>query len=255
MSAILNSPERAIDLLTSRVTEGLTPEEDRELESLLHDGFDDEAMSLELTAAALHLSWLNARDCGVMPEHLERRVMSTGARWANERRRLLTVATRPSAFQMPRLVPWAIAACLALAFFLPRLAWRIDATSATTQSIASANDTITMRWKPWDAPEVPGVGGEIAWNERLQRGTMTFTGLPANDPARTQYQLWIIDERGMEQRINGAIFDSLASGTLTVEVAPSIRVRNAAAFAVTIEGPGGTWVSDMKRRVVIATRG
>jgi hypothetical protein len=36
---------------------------------------------------------------------------------------------------------------------------------------------------------------------------------------------------------------------------PGIRVVGAAAFAITIERPEGTWVSDMKRRVVIASKG
>jgi hypothetical protein len=39
-----------------------------------------------------------------------------------------------------------------------------------------------------------------------------------------------------------------------VPVEPLIPVRDVAAFAVTVEQPGGTWVSDMSRRVVIASR-
>jgi hypothetical protein len=43
-------------------------------------------------------------------------------------------------------------------------------------------------------------------------------------------------------------------GELVVPIRPAIEVQGAAAFAVTIEKVGGTWVSDMKRRVVIAAK-
>ncbi len=69
-------------------------------------------------------------------------------------------------------------------------------------------------------------------------------------PLRT---LWQQELCAMQQRISGAIFDgSSGSGELYVPIDPKLTVRKAAAFAVTIEQPGGTWVSDMKRRVVIA---
>jgi hypothetical protein len=86
---------------------------------------------------------------------------------------------------------------------------------------------------------------------------MEFTNLPALDPNKECYQLWIIDSRGMEQRISGGCFNAApgGKGVTTVVIKPGIQVVGAAAFAVTIERPEGTWVSDMKRRVVIAKKG
>jgi hypothetical protein len=92
---------------------------------------------------------------------------------------------------------------------------------------------------------------------------MTFSNLPALQPGE-QYQLWIIDKRGLadatgqSMRISGGVFDGgidmVGKGELVVPIVPAIQVQGAAAFAVTIEKTGGTWVSDMKRRVVIAAK-
>jgi hypothetical protein len=82
---------------------------------------------------------------------------------------------------------------------------------------------------------------------------MKFENLPALDETKERYQLWIIDSRGMEQRISGGVFNG-AAGNQFVVIDPGIDVDRAAAFAITIERPDGVWVSDMKRRVVIAAK-
>ena len=123
------------------------------------------------------------------------------------------------------------------------------------QVISQANDTDTLEWKDWDNPEIPGVKGNVIWSEKSQTGLIKFVGLKPNDPDKAQYQLWIIDSRGMNQRVSGAIFNVGPDGCVEVPIMPRIAIKNAAAFAITIEEPGGTWVSDMKRRVVIAAKG
>lgn len=123
------------------------------------------------------------------------------------------------------------------------------------QVISQATDTDTLEWKDWDNPEIPGVKGNVIWSEKNQTGVIKFVGLKPNDPAKSQYQLWIIDSRGMNQRVSGAIFNVGPDGCVEVPIMPRIAIKNAAAFAITIEEPGGTWVSDMKRRVVIAAKG
>jgi len=155
-------------------------------------------------------------------------------------------------------LPWAIAACAtiaAVAVWLPQAGNGVGGGGGGGGGTGlAAVDSFSAGWGEWDNPEIRGVGGEVTWSESSQRGVMSFVNLPANDPTKAQYQLWIIDERGMGQRINGAIFDA-KGGACEVQIRPSIAVKNAAAFAVTIEQPGGTWVSDMTRRVVIAKKG
>lgn len=117
-------------------------------------------------------------------------------------------------------------------------------------------DAVTLPWSEWSDADVraefSGVTGEVVWSDEAQRGVMRLANLP--DVPGAVYQLWIIDaERGMSQRVSGAIFSGGRKETF-ITIEPRLRIGSAAAFAVTIEKQGGTWVSDMSRRVVIAAR-
>lgn len=175
-----------------------------------------------------------------------------------------------------RLAPWLLAAA-SLAF--AAVVWytansRADMRHPSTlvagpsareidRSLANLPDTFSAGWGDWDNPEIPGIKGEVVWNESRQTGVMKFSNLPPLKPGE-QYQLWIIDKRGLadasgqSMRISGGVFDGgvdmVGKGELVVPIRPAIEVQGAAAFAVTIEQAGGTWVSDMKRRVVIAAK-
>lgn len=119
-------------------------------------------------------------------------------------------------------------------------------------------DTIRIAWSPFDLPDAPAeqrtVQGDVTWNDRLQTGYLRFVGLKANDPKTEQYQVWVIDERGMEQKVSAGIFNATAQGEVIVPIEPGIDVGRVALFAITVEKPGGTWVPDLKRRVVVAPR-
>lgn len=118
-------------------------------------------------------------------------------------------------------------------------------------------DTVRVAWQPFDLPDAPAeqresVRGDAVWNDQLQIGYLRFEGLRPNDPATEQYQVWVIDERGMEQKVSGGVFNATAEGEVIVPIEPGIDVGRVAVFAVTVENPGGTWVPDLKRRVVVA---
>lgn len=119
--------------------------------------------------------------------------------------------------------------------------------------------TIRLAWSPFDLPDAPAeqreVTGDVVWNDELEQGFLRFVGLDVNDPAVEQYQVWVIDERGMEQKVSGGVFNATAQGEVIVPIDPAIDVRRVALFAVTVEEPGGTWVPDLTRRVVVAPRG
>ena len=118
--------------------------------------------------------------------------------------------------------------------------------------------TVRVAWKPFDLPNNPAeqgqVQGDVVWNDAMQQGYLRFVGLKVNDPKVEQYQVWLIDERGMEQKVGGGVFNANAEGEIVVPITPGIDVGRVALFAITIEGPGGTWVPDLKRRVVVAPR-
>lgn len=127
------------------------------------------------------------------------------------------------------------------------------------QRLLEVPDTIRVAWQPFDLPdapaEQPGVQGDVVWNNELQMGYLRFVGLAANDPSVEQYQVWVIDERGMEQKVSGGVFNATADGELIVPIEPGIDVGRVAVFAITVENPGGTWVPDLQRRVVVAPAG
>lgn len=131
--------------------------------------------------------------------------------------------------------------------------------AANRTKLLEVPDTIRVAWQPFDLPEKPAelknITGDVVWNDKLQTGYLRFVGLKVNDPAIEQYQVWVIDERGMEQKVSGGIFNATAQGEVIVPIEPGIDVGRVALFAITIEKPGGTWVPDLQRRVVVAPRG
>jgi hypothetical protein len=262
MSTSLSLGDRCLELLTLQATQGLSFREQTELNQLLDEAGQIDDLSLELAAASLDLARIAPNELSALPDTMVADLTRAGRRWAAERSRLTSTLTPSPAslFQTSRQprtswLPWALAASCAIVAATAFMRAIPSTNPRPTVAVAAAPDVIKAEWGAWDNPEIPNVRGYVHWSDQLQRGVMHFSGLPANDPRTSQYQLWIIDERGLTQRINGAIFNSTPDGELDVEIAPSIAVRNAAAFAVTIEQPGGTWVSDMSRRVVIAKKG
>eukprot|EP00913_Durusdinium_trenchii_P006221 g5833.t1 len=129
---------------------------------------------------------------------------------------------------------------------------------ANREQLLEVPDTIRIAWAPFDLPDKPAeqgdVTGDVVWNDELETGYLRFVGLKVNDPSVEQYQVWVIDDRGMEQKVSGGVFNATAQGEVIVPIRPGIDVRQVALFAITIEEPGGTWVPDLARRVVVAPR-
>lgn len=169
-------------------------------------------------------------------------------------------------------LPWAAAAAIGVVaiagWFRPAVTPeqpRFGATLAEAREALIQRGVQPVEWTPWamgpDAPpELEGVEGDVVWDDQTQTGFMRFVGLPINDPTELQYQLWIIDARygddAINQRVSGGVFNSAARygkvGEIIIPIEPALPIGEAAHFAVTIERPGGVWVSDMSRRVVIA---
>jgi hypothetical protein len=261
--------DRLMDLLAARATQGLTQAETRELEALLaaQPGTDPDAM--DLAAAALDIAMSGAP--GAAPAALVARLKSESPP-ASLRSPFETspiagrtspaVPRAPSRARVMALAGWiAAAACLAIAAFIA-LRPQPDA-AARRQTLLAADGTVTHPWRDFtfppapspdkpEPPEIRGVTGDVVWNEARQTGFARFVGLPVNNPAAEQYQLWVMDERGLAFRISGGVFDSTSTGETIIAFTPAIPTRHAAIFGVTIEPRGGVIVSDLKRRVVIA---
>ena len=275
------------ELLADRALQGLDPAQEAQLAELFRRAGIEDDDSFDLAAAAAMLASIGPVESA--PASVYTRAGQAAESFSREMVNSRNMVGAPALrITEPDYVPvpprrissawlgWmAAAACLAFAalgwiqIFANRQNALTPAPSLVSlrDKLSQTPDSRRLTWKDWDNPEIKGVTGEVVWNEREQRGYMTFRGLPANDPTKEQFQLWIVDARGLAQRVSGGIFNSNglnsgwqgevrteeAGGELIVEISPRIHVGEPALFAVTIEGPGGTWVSDMKRRVVAAS--
>jgi anti-sigma-K factor RskA len=244
------------ELLADEALFGLDQQDRARLNSALA-GRSEDGTTLAQVCAMANLAMLSAEDVVPLPASVAERLMAAGEAFCRERRAAqAATAPRTLPFQQasPRrsILPWAIAASAmiaAIGMWSRGAAPKVESVAA----LSTAPDRFRLVWSDWDTPEVAGVSGEVVWSEAKQVGEMTFRNLPKLDAAKEQYQLWIVDTRGMGQRISGGLFNG-GEGDVKVAVRPALRVQGAQAFAITIEPAGGVWVSDMSRRVVIAAK-
>jgi len=161
-------------------------------------------------------------------------------------------------------VPWSVAgACLGLALlaWIPRLSdpgrfvvaghvaqWRLQ---AAREHMLAGSPRVGL-WR-WAGGEGEGAG-DVVWDNRRQQGFLRLRGFVANDPARARYQLWIFDAaRDERYPVDGGLFDVPAGfDEVVIPAKASLPVVRPAAFAVTVEKPGGAVVSEREKVVAFA---
>jgi hypothetical protein len=77
----------------------------------------------------------------------------------------------------------------------------------------------------------------VVWDPDQQTGLLTLDMLPAA-AAGQDYQIWIVDP-AYPNPINGGIFHIAADGQATLIFKPDLQVRQATAFAISLERKGG----------------
>jgi len=275
--------EAMVDLLIKQVTEGLSPAEQRALDVLDTELASAYRRDLERAAAAVTL----AGSAGQPPppsDLAERLAKQAADHFAANAARTLA----PEKASVPARTRnsfgayggWlAAAACLVLAIF----AWERSPPAIAPPAVAPIA-VVTPPPAPVVAPEKPlptpaeeraallaksdslkislgatkdpaaaGVTGDVVWDPATQRGFLHFTGLAANDPAVHQYQIWIFDA-GRDKRypVDGGVFDVPANaGDVVIPIRAALMVRKPAAFAVTVEKPGGAVVSGREHVVAL----
>lgn len=276
-----NNPDRLAELLADDAVWGLEPTERAELETLTPGAFDSD--DFHRAAAALAVAFA-AGDAEPMPADLAGLIERDGRALleasaaragrvsapARSAEPVTPTIARSAALESPAVIgrinpaPWLVAAaCLALA----AVAWltrpSVPAPPAATtvaqrfdRFIAEAPADLVRT--PWQAIaqgyEVPaGFTGEVVWSDSLNTGFMVFDGLAPNDPEVEQFQLWVFDStRDDRFPVDGGVFDINTPGRVIVPITPKINVREAAAFAVTVEAPGGVVVSTRERIATLA---
>lgn len=247
--------DRLLDLLAAQATEGLSPEESRELERLLAEASEPDREELELAAAAVDLAFQAGEQLEPMPADLRQRILDQAPERLPSADNVAPFAGREEPpgrrFGVASLGWYAAAAMLILALWAP---WRPGPVApipppATDEQRASliegATDLIRVDWAPPEIEAYAAVTGDVVWSNERQQGFMRLRGLPANRDEVEQYQLWIVDPSRDDKPIDGGVFDIPAGADeVIVPIDAKLRVADPKAFAITLEQPGGVVVSD-----------
>jgi hypothetical protein len=120
-------------------------------------------------------------------------------------------------------------------------------------AMLAKSDSIKVTLGATKDPASKGVNGDVVWDPVTQKGFLHFVGLASNDPAVKQYQLWIFDAaRDQRYPIDGGVFDVPADASeVVIPFNASLSVNKAAAFAITVEKPGGVVVSARQHVVAL----
>lgn len=259
--------ERLLDLKVQEATYGLSREEVIELRGLVEEFPDwDGDESFALSVASVQLAGIQEES---IPNHLMRSIEEEYSRLygatASSNNRSNQVPTEDKVGNVfdTKWLGWVLAGAFGATLLISSFSnqqgpVQIDNTAATPsvqqefdQLVKSAGDVVRNKWE--SQSEDFKFEGEVVWSEGEQKGFMRFKGLPVNDKSKETYQLWIFDENQKpENPIDGGVFDSASEGELIVPIQAKLEVKNASAFAVTVEKPGGVVVSDRKRLIGIA---
>ena len=280
-----NQPDEALlDLLVKQATEGLSPAEQRMLEAL-----DGEAASLarrDIERAAAAVTLAAKTDGQALPPALAQKLVQQAEahftpnvatritdRGTARSQRDAAAPRTPSRLGM---MGWfAAAACLVLALFgwlrtvpggepvvqivpevpaPPVVAPVLSPTPAEERAALLAKaGSLKITLSATKDPAASGVSGDVVWDPETQKGYFHFVGLASNDPKVHQYQIWIFDA-GRDKRypVDGGVFDVPAnSNEIIIPIRAALAVLKPAAFAVTVERPGGVVVSAKDHVVVL----
>lgn len=276
-----DSPEEAVlDLLIKQATEGLTPDEQRELDVLDAATTARELQAIERAVAAATIAGLRPLDVPP-PDVLARLQRLAEAQQLRPSASVHVLPPRPPVVRRGASGWWAAAACLILAAFgwlrapgpvgpalpappaeppvavvVPPPAVPESIEEQRAKLLAQAT-SVKVQLGATKDPAAAGVTGDVVWDPQTQSGYLHFVGLAANDPQLRQYQAWVFDaERDQRYPVDAGVFDVPADAhEVFIPIHVRVPVRTAAAFAVTVEKAGGSVVSGREHVVVLGKPG
>ncbi|MEC8553559.1 MAG: anti-sigma factor [Planctomycetota bacterium] len=253
---------RLQELLAGQVLGDLDELERAELDSLRHQYPESEVSyrELETTLARVQLGF--ERDPDPMPFGLRERIHRNATASLSSSGLAVEPAgtkhvTTSSSFPVREAFAWtacAVALLLAVSLWRPQIS-SVSTVSLSDQRLAMINGAaklVRVDWVPGTTPFEDAVTGDVVWDNDTQQGYMRFVNMPVNDPLLEQYQLWIIDPKRDTEPIDGGVFDITESGEVIVAIDAKLKVLEPAAFAITIEQPGGVVVSTQERLPLLA---
>lgn len=290
---VMNSqklPDWFTDLLILRATDGLDVEQQRQFDQFVNEHpqrnqIELEAEKFELTVAAIDLGVENVNSDSsqnrmhstdvenAMPEGLREKVLEGAKRHFKPEPATETAvpiaSSRPNNGLTSReALAWLAAAAAVMLlltgwnpFGMPTAKTATEDTPVVEPSVeeqysdfvtGELADLVRTSWTATDEKSI--ASGEVVWRDSSQSGFMVFENFKPNNPAQSQYQLWIFDANtGDVNPIDGGVFDVAANAVQTiVPIDARIPVTGATMFAITEERPGGVVVSDRKRLPLLA---
>jgi hypothetical protein len=261
----LPEDDRLLELMATRAVEGLSAAEEKELEQLAARYPELDLDELDAVAASLSLSGLKFEP---MPADLRARVEADAEDWLSRGREARPPASvTPLRSRTRGVATWGGWLAAAASLVLALLGWieverkeaelaavRDPAPEELLAALQARPETLVLPWSATEDPAATGAEGAVVWNRAEQAGLMRFRGLAANDPAVSQYQLWIFDaDRDDRFPVDGGVFDVPAGvDEVLVPIHPRVPVGEVALFAVTVEVPGGVVVSSRERIALVA---
>jgi hypothetical protein len=266
--------ERLLDLMIQRATTGITDIEQQELDRLASDSNNlNEPERFEAVAAAVDVA---ATDPTALPDELRDQILISAGDFFSDQKdsKLVQPVQREEGISkgISRREAFAFAvtaACITLMLtglnpFAENVGTKVGNGTTTVVPVAkrfddfvksNPNDLVDVAWTPVHNDKAKG---KVVWSDSQQEGFMVFSGMKVNDPLKEQYQLWIFDtDPGQAAPIDGGVFDIVAGeedgdGNFIVPIKAHVPVDRAVQFAVTVERPGGVYVSKRENIPVLA---
>ncbi|HQR08632.1 MAG TPA: anti-sigma factor [Gemmatales bacterium] len=249
-------------LLADRALQGADPAEQAGINCLLKQKPTQNSDALDLTAAALDMA-LSSNQHEPLPAHLLSKLQSQGEAIVGENKSRKVVepvrmeqapTPQPALGSKKSLIQWAgwaVAAGVLIYIMLPKP----GSVKSHELAYQEMKDRGVVSYPGTTGPKAEGpVSGEIVWDDKTQTGYMKLQGLPVNDPAKSQFQLWIFDDRKFTEKtpVDGGVFDVKRNGEVIIPIKANIKVSKPSLFAITKEQPGGVMVSDRDKIVFVA---
>jgi hypothetical protein len=243
------------ELCAGRAIGDLSPEEERELDALCNQHGLAPEPDFDLLATTLEINAVS-RELEPMPAVLAIRLH----KWADS----ASTPSLPTNVVSPRIPVWktlvcnpisgwvAAAAAVVFAFTIPRQAPPLSPAQAEIRLRSEASDLIERDFS--GLGEFGKAGGKVVWSGSRQEGYMILRGLPVNNAACEQYQLWIVDPtRDADSPVDGGVFDIPTDGfPVVVPITAKLAIHDPQVFLITLEKPGGVVKSKRNKEVALA---
>ena len=260
MMAESSNVDRLLNLMGEQALFGLDQGEQHELAELAAKHPNVQVDEMDVLAAEIELSGLPAAQFK-LTDYLQQqiRLAMPSGKFARSVVEPKHTSQRDWMKHAASWSGWVTAALMLIAFLGRDLKNRpqiiqLTPNEARAQLLATVEDSLQVDWTVTEDEAARSAAGDVVWSNTAQEGFMRFTGLAANDPSQSQYQLWIFDSQQDERYpIDGGIFDIPPGGDeVVVPIAAKLDVARPYMFAITIEKPGGVVVSSRKRLPLLA---